>query len=225
MRILARILSLPFALLLLVLGAFALLASYGGDTELADQTRRQLQALTRWSIDQGVGIPRDLASTLEDSVAGTFLRFVLLPGGLALLSFCIGLVGSGSLVSAKTATSESDDEESEAPRTDKKTAKKVIKQANALKKQGDPLEAADLLWNHDLFDEAAQVFIEGGEFVRAAESFGENHVGAGFDVHMRATNRFFDTHHAACIRTRDEDEIAGVLRLIGGLNLLAKILG
>ena len=52
-------------------------------------------------------------------------------------------------------------------RADKRVAKKIIKQAKMLKKQGEILEAADLLWNHELMDEAAEVYLDAGEFVRA----------------------------------------------------------
>lgn len=170
MRTVARILSLPIALLLVASGAFAILASYASGTELADQTRRQLQGLTLWMIDQGVGLPRDAAVDFEETVAQTFLCFVLLPAGLALLAFGAGLIGgSGVDLPAPRDKDEAKPEEDSPTRADKKVAKKILKQASALKKQGELLEAGDLLWNHDLYDEAAEVFIQAGEFVRAAE--------------------------------------------------------
>ena len=168
MHILPRILSFPFAVLLTVVGAFGLLASAGTETELADQTRRQLQGLNRWLIDQGVGIPRDFATSFEEVVAETALRFVLLPIGLVLLAVSLGLTGRGESVAAEAAGAESDSDETK-PKNDKRAAKKFLKQANALKKQGEIVEAAELLWNHDLLDAAAEFFVEAGEFVRAAE--------------------------------------------------------
>lgn len=170
-RIVARILAFPVACMLSALGSFALLASYGTSTELADQTRRQLQALNRVARDAGAALPRDFAVTLEEGVAETFLRFVLLPAGLVLFAFAVGLLGRshGEEITAKSQSDSEEDEDGGVSRLDKRVAKKIIKQARALKKQGDPLEAADLLWNNELLDEAADIFIEAGEFARAAE--------------------------------------------------------
>ena len=186
MRIFARILSLPAALLILVLGAFALVSSYAGDTEFAQQARRQIQNLVRLGIDQGFGLPRDFAVTLEESLAGTFLKFVLLPAGLVLLGFGLGLIGGGGEPIAKAHSSEAD-EEDDSP--DKKMTKKAVKQAKALRKQGDLLGAADLLWNHDLLDEAAKLFIEAGDFVRAAEiRHDQNRFLESAELHMQGEN-------------------------------------
>jgi hypothetical protein len=74
-RILARIVSLPFAIFFIALGSFGLLASYGTGTELVDQSRRQLQLLNRWAIDQGVELSRDFSVTTEEWVTVTVLRF------------------------------------------------------------------------------------------------------------------------------------------------------
>ena len=89
----ARIISVPFGVCLVALGSFGLLGHYGTETELADQTRRMLQALNHWVIDQGYDVPRDLAVSTEEWVAGTFLRFVLLPIGLIAVAFSAGLIG------------------------------------------------------------------------------------------------------------------------------------
>ncbi len=170
MRIVARVLTLPLALALLAVGGFALLASYGSGTELADQTRRQLQAFNRWLVDQGASVPRDAAVGFEDAIAETFLRFVLLPAGLVLLGFALGAIGRGGAPAAAPGEKGDSGSNGEAPtRADKRVAKRILKQATVLKKQGDVLGAGDLLWNHELLDEAAQLFIEAGEFVRAAE--------------------------------------------------------
>ena len=97
MRILARILSVLAALPILVLGAFGLLSSIGPKAELADQARRQLQSFNRWVIDQGIGIPRDLAVSMEELVATTVVLAILLPAGLVLLGFGLGLFGGGGV--------------------------------------------------------------------------------------------------------------------------------
>lgn len=191
MKLVARIAALPIACLLIALGGFALLASYGGGTELADQTRRQLQSATRSARDAGVGVSRDFAVSLEDAVAGTFLRFALLPGGLVLLAFGVGLLGRDAdvLPDRSPSTDEAADDPDGDGRLDKRAAKKILKQAQALKKQGDPLEAADFLWNHDLLDEAAAVFIEAGEYVRAAEiRHDQNRFLESAELHLQGEN-------------------------------------
>jgi tetratricopeptide (TPR) repeat protein len=191
-RIVAQILSFAFACLFTALGGFALLASYGTKTELADQARRQLQALNRAAMDAGVGVSRDFAVTLEEGVAETFLRFVLLPAGLVLLGFSVGLLGrSGGVdVTPKEKTSEAAGGEAEAEtRADKRAAKKIIKQAKGLRKQGELLEAADLLWNHELLDEAAGIYIEAGEYIRAAEiRHDQNRFVDSAELHLEGEN-------------------------------------
>jgi tetratricopeptide (TPR) repeat protein len=192
-RIVAQIVSFPIACLLTAVGGFALLASYGDKTELADQARRQLQALNQWGIQQGFGVPRDFAVTLEDATAQSFLRFALLPAGLVLFAFAVGLIGrSGgdSVKASKPFAKEDAPAEDETPsRSDKRVAKKIIKQARALKKQGEILEAADLLWNHELMDEAAEVYIDAGEFVRAAEiRHDQNRFLESANLHLQGEN-------------------------------------
>lgn len=192
-RIIAQIVSLPIALLLISLGGFALLASYGDGTELADQTRRQLQAWNRAANKQGADLPGDFAVTLEETIAESFLRFVLLPGGLVLLGFSVGLIGrSDGDVTPRKKQKDGDEEAAEEPteaRADKRAAKKILKQAKALKKAGEPLEAADLLWSNDLLDEAAEIFIEVGEFVRAAEiRHDQNRFVESAELHLEGEN-------------------------------------
>ena len=189
MRILARILSLLIALVLISLGGFALVASYGTDTELADQSRRQLQVSNRWVMEKGAGVPRDFAVTLEETVAGPLLRFVLLPAGLVLLGFGLGFIGRQTQGEAGPTQNSADAENDRAQRGDKRVSKKIIKQANALKKKGDILDAADLLWNNELLDEAAAVFIEAGEIARAAEiRHDQNRFIESAELHMQAGN-------------------------------------
>jgi len=166
-RSFARIISVPFAVCFVALGSFGLLGHYGTETELADRTRRTLQVLNRWLIDQGYGVPRDFAVSIEDWVAGTFLRFVLLPVGLVAVAFAVGWIGGGGDGLKPKATRETGQDGS--AKADKRVSKRVQKQAHALKKQGKAVEAAELLWDHELLDDAAQMFIGAGEFVRAAE--------------------------------------------------------
>ena len=166
MRILARILSLPFAIFFIATGSFGLIVTYASGSELADQSRRQLQAFNRWLIDEGFAVPRDFAVSSEEWVSQTIFRFTLVPIGLVLIAFCIGLLGRSSDEAAEVDSDEAGEIDDS---TDKRTAKRILKQAKALKKQGEIVEAAELLWNHQLLDEAAEFFVEAGEFVRAAE--------------------------------------------------------
>jgi tetratricopeptide (TPR) repeat protein len=165
-RIPARILSLLIAPLLMATGCFAVLAHYQSGSEVANQARLLLHGLNRTAIEQGIGLPRDFAVTAEEWVAESFLRFVLLPVGLVLLAFGVGLLGQKS---ALPVDAEGDEAVEPEVSTDKKVARRILKQANLLKKQGEIIEAADLLWNHELLDDAAAFFVEAGEFVRAAE--------------------------------------------------------
>ncbi|HPG27239.1 MAG TPA: protein kinase, partial [Myxococcota bacterium] len=163
----ARILSLPLALGLIAVGGFGLLASLAPDAAPTDAARDGLYALHRALVDAQVPLPRDGPRRLEEWVAGPVLRYALLPLGLALLAFVAGLVGGGQAPPAPREGEAPDSRERAAP--DKRAARKLVKQAQALKKQGRAGEAGELLWSHDLLEEAAAIFIEAGEFVRAAE--------------------------------------------------------
>ncbi len=188
MRILVRLLSLPFALVALVLGAFALLAGYAGDLDLTIQLRRALESVSRAAIDQGLDLPRNFAARVEETVAESVLRFVLLPIGLVLLGVSLGLIGRGNALPAAAPDRDEEGEDASSA-LDKRLTKKVSKQARALKKQGEILEAADLLWSHELYDEAADYFIEAGEFVRAAEiRHDQNRFVESAELHLQGEN-------------------------------------
>ena len=186
MGILARIVSFPFAVFFVALGSFGLLASYGTGSEAADQARRQLQSLNRWAIDQGVEVSRDFSVTTEEWVAETFLRFVLLPLGLVTLAFCFGLLGRGSDEAAEVVAPTPGEESSG---LDKRAAKRIMKQANALKKKGELATAAELLWDHELHDAAVAFFIEANDLIRAAEiRHDQNRFLDSADLHFQGGN-------------------------------------
>jgi eukaryotic-like serine/threonine-protein kinase len=186
-KILARILSAPLALICGAVGSLGLLLHYGTDTEAADQTRRLLQGATRWALDRGIGVPRDLAVTSEELIADGALRFVLVPFALIALAFTLGLIGGGRVPAAAESPSEGADGDQASP--DRRAAKRVTKQAALLKKQGKPSEAGELLWNHGLLDEAAAMFIAAGEFVRAAElRHDQNRFIESAELHLEGEN-------------------------------------
>ena len=171
MHLFFRIVSVPFGLLSIALGSFGLLARYGRDSGGADPMRRGLEDLTRFAIDRGVGLPRDLAGMAEEGVAGALLGLALVPMGLVALAFAAGMLGAGGAIASGRSESSSspDDGPGGPPTLDRRGAKRILKQARALQKQGKLAEAAELLWNHEQLDAAADIYIRAGEFVRAAE--------------------------------------------------------
>jgi tetratricopeptide (TPR) repeat protein len=151
-----------------------------------DQSRRQLQLLNRWAIDQGVELSRDFSVTTEEWVTVTVLRFGLLPLGFVTLAFCLGLFGrkSDELEEADEAKAPDGD----LP-TDKRTSKRILKQAIELKRKGDLAKAAELLWDHDLHDQAVEYFIEAGDLTRAAEiRHDQNRFHDSADLHFQGEN-------------------------------------
>lgn len=171
---------------LVVFGSFGLVVSYAPDSGIADLSRNQFQAFTRFLIDSGFGVSRDFASSTEESLSGSVLCFILLPAGLVLLGFTAGLIGRGDDTAVAT---QKDDNEDDDVRPDKRLAKKVQKQAHALRKQGKLLEAAEMLWDHEQLDEAASIFIEAGEFTRAAEiRHDQNRFMESAELHFQAEN-------------------------------------
>ena len=186
MLIIARIIALPFALLLVGFGSFGLLAHYASDTGLAGKAREGLQNFASLAAEKGVDLPRGFAATTEEWVAESVLRFALLPLGIVLTAFCFGVFKSSS--SNQDVDQEIDSDEDDA-KPDKRVAKKYVKQAKALRKQGKAVEAGELLWNHELLDEAAEAFIEGGEFSRAAEiRHDQNRFVESAELHEQAGN-------------------------------------
>ena len=172
MRTLARILSLPIALLSIGAGLFGLIVRFGSSASATDAARRGLQSTTRWAIDHGIGLPRNAASSTEELLGETFLAFVLVPVGFGLLAFATGLIGAGdegASVPDSEASTDTRKGPDDAGPGKKRSNKKILKQAQALKKQGQIVEAAELLWSHDELDKAAELFIGAGENLRAAE--------------------------------------------------------
>lgn len=187
MLIVARVFALPFALLLMGLGSFGLLAHYGSETDLAEKARTGLQDFSYFAAEKGVDLPRGFAMNTEEWVADSVLRFALLPLGLVLMAFCFGLFNSSEAPPSKI--SEESDPEAAEPKADKRVVKKYVKQAKALRKQGKSSEAGELLWNHELLDEAADAFIEAGEFSRAAEiRHDQNRFIESAELHVQAEN-------------------------------------
>jgi len=192
-RIVARLVSLPVALIACSSGVFGLLAASGLAVDVVDGLRRSLQTWTRWTIDQGVALPNDFAATLETFLSQRLASGGLLGAGLVLLAFGFGIVGRG------TASLTDEDPKGEAGRgsgrkgetesVDKRAAKRIRKQAQALKKQGKLIEAAELLWTHEQLDAAAEAFIEAQEPIRAAEvRHDQNRFLESAELHLQGGN-------------------------------------
>ena len=70
---------------------------------------------------------------------------------------------------------------------DKRMARRVQKQANAIAKKGTPREAAELCFHAGLLDRAAELFIAAEEYVRAAEiRHDQNRFSEAADLHIKA---------------------------------------
>ncbi len=186
MRNLVRILLLPFALLGVALGAFGLSLQFAPDHAVTDLARGALSTVVGALAGLDLGVPRDLARTLEHWTGESPLCYALLGIGALLLAFCLGAIGGGS--APRVAAARKDEAEVEV-KLDKKEARKILKEAEALRKSGEITEAAELLWNHEQLDTAAKYFIEAGEFVRAAEiRHDQNRFEESADLHVQGEN-------------------------------------
>jgi len=183
-RNLARVLLFPFAVLGLMLGGTGALLQHLPEHAVTGLARDVLSSALQALVD--LGALRDLASTLEHWTGEAALCYVLLGVGAVLLGFCLGAVGGSSTPSPR----KSNDADPEIElKLDKKQAKKILKDAQSLRKQGELVEAAELLWSHDQLDTAATYFIEAGEFARAAEiRHDQNRFEESADLHLQGEN-------------------------------------
>ncbi len=172
-RILARMISLFVSLIACSAGAFGLLAASGLAAGLVDGLRGGLHALTRWLVEQGADLPHDFVGSVETLLSLRLASGGLLGAGLILLAFGLGMIGgakeSAGDEPAKGDVARGSGRKGESESVDKRTAKRIRKQAQVLKKQGKLVEAAELLWTHEQLDAAAEAFIEAQEPLRAAE--------------------------------------------------------
>ncbi|MCP4244016.1 MAG: protein kinase [bacterium] len=165
MRVAVKLLLIGFGGLALLGGGVALAVALFPEQALVSWFQERLMdlALER-SFRAG---PADLPERVEGLLENAGVRYGLAPLGLVL--FVAGLIAGR----AKVPLSE-DEVGEEAPRevvapVEKKTQKKVCRQAVALARAGRHFEAAELCFQHYLNDEAAGYFIEAGELIRAAE--------------------------------------------------------
>jgi len=190
-RLAARLSTLPLALLLLASGVVLLLdqAADAPGLEFMRPVSRPVRAWTRAVENAGGRVPAEWIARSRASGVGSIPGFVLIPCGLVLLAFSTGLVGVGRGGRSQAETSAAPGGEVAPLDAQKRNARKIRKQARSLVKQGEPVEAAELLWSHDLLDEAAALFIEIQAFVRAAEiRHDQNRFLEAAELHVQAEN-------------------------------------
>jgi tetratricopeptide (TPR) repeat protein len=147
----------------------------------------------------------DVPQRAVETLAGFPLRFVLAPLGLVLLVSTL-LPGGGR--SKKSAEEQWDDafaaQAEREPQSDKKALKRARKEAAAIARKGLPLEAAELCFSAGLLDDAANYFIAGEEFVRAAEiRHDQNRFLESAELYSKAGH-----HDAAAVIYAQQDEHA-----------------
>lgn len=161
-RIIAALLGLP----ILLAGAFGLVSAYLPGAGFLQVLQRGLRDANALLIEWGYDLPAAARLTLEERLADTALGFVLLPvGAMLLLYAAVGVPGRRGR--AKAAASD-EPGQADGP-ADRRTRKKVLKAAAALRKKGQFEEAAEMLWNGDELDKAAEYYLEAEQYTRAAE--------------------------------------------------------
>jgi len=162
---LGRILMVALSLPVLVAGSYGLLATSVPEWALTNALQAALHAaLAIVSSDIG------LAIELETWLIGPAVRFTLAPAGVGLLLAGVLLRRAGGRAGEASPREAGSGDNSRKPNAvEKRVRKRAQKQARLLAKQGEVLEAAELLFNADHFDKAAEYFIEADQLVRAAE--------------------------------------------------------
>ncbi len=172
MAVVGRILMVLLSLPLLLAGGYGLLASYVPGSGAVSAFHGLLSGLLG-TISNDPGGMVDLESWL----VWPALRFSLAPSGLVLLVAGLFPRSSGGVKpadekagkKARGKGEESGASDRKPGAAEKRMLKKVEKQAHALAKQGEVLEAAELLFESQHLDKAADYFIQAEQFVRAAE--------------------------------------------------------
>ena len=164
LRQLGRWLVVASGVLMLVAGAIALAIVYapghaalGIARQLVHQTASVLCAI------EPLGLDEDFPMSVEAFLHGAIARYGLAPAGLLLLIAAL-------LPGRKQETAEDEEAPNDGhPKADARMLRKARRQATALAKRGSPLDAAEYCFASGLLEEAATYFIEGEEYVRAAE--------------------------------------------------------
>jgi tetratricopeptide (TPR) repeat protein len=164
LRSLGRGLMISVALLWLVAGGIALGLAYQPDHAAVGIARRVVgQVATIASAVEALGLEEDFPMSVDVFLHGAIARYGLGPAGLLLLIF--------SLLPGRRTDGEEEQgaPRDERPKADARALRKARRQASSLARKGSALDAAEYCFASGLLEEAASYFIEGGEFVRAAE--------------------------------------------------------
>jgi tetratricopeptide (TPR) repeat protein len=168
-----------------LLGCFGLISHHFPGTDFMQLVYSGLQGANNLLIEQGVDIPIDASVTLEEWLVHPALRYVVAPIGFILLFLAAGV----RIRKMKEAESQEPKPDGDDPMAvpDKREKKKLLKEAAALRKKGQFEEAGDLLWSAKELDKAADYFIEGELFSRAAEiRHDQNRFVESADLHIQA---------------------------------------
>jgi tetratricopeptide (TPR) repeat protein len=149
----------------LVLGGLGLASHYAGNVGAVESARGLVEGWLALAFVKG-GLDEDLATSVLEALAGFPLRFIVAP--LAAVTVIATLL-PGRSGGGESAAAAPDDGRPETIGASGKMARKIKKDASALAKKGNPLDAGELCYGAGLLDEAADYFIGAGELVRAAE--------------------------------------------------------
>ncbi len=184
-RIVLVLFSLPF----LITGTAGLLWAYMPQSSLSLRLSDATFELIASMIEAQFPDPFDILhpDTIEDGLSGG-LRFIIAPIGLLMILFA-----SIPRRDHEEAVAEEGGEEKNAdsglPEVDKATAKKTAKRAAALAKKGEYADAAELCFSVDLMDQAADYFMKGELFERAAEiRHDQNRFAESAELYLKAGN-------------------------------------
>lgn len=166
--ILGRTLGLVLALVLVGLGGAGVLAGALPEHPFGQEAAEGLARLAAW-IEQHAGLSRGAASPERLSP----YALPALGAGLVLIVVSLwrrrGGAARGAAEAEGSAAGAGASNALPAPAADRRTLRRIEKQAQALAKKGHPLEAAEVCFASELYDRAAAFFIQAGELVRAAE--------------------------------------------------------
>lgn len=184
-RILLVLLSLPF----LATGMAGLLWAYLPQSSISLRLSDGMFELLTSMIEAGVPDPFDILhpDTIEDGLAGG-LKFFLAPVGLLMILFA-SLPRRDAAEQDEAEAAEEQRAESGLPPVEKSIAKKTGKRAAALAKKGEFAEAGELCFSVDLMDQAADYFVKGELFERAAEiRHDQNRFAESAELYLKAGN-------------------------------------
>jgi len=158
-------------LLLLLVGAGGVVLSKGGSDERVAPHRKQIERqLLQAKLPRGT-----LDGPLPIAIAGAGLALIVLQ---QLVS---------RLLQSSSARAAATQERSDLPQLDRRTSRKVEKTASAIAKKGQLYEAAEMCLENGLLDQAAQYYIDAGDFVRAADvRHDQNRFQEAAELHLKA---------------------------------------